>query len=424
MPRYLGFIWGVVDSDDLPLNVNRESLQESKIITVIRKKLVRKAIEMIRSLIKDDEKAVKKAAEKEVEIDADGNVIESEDDDDDDDDDEPVPQRYIGWYEKFSPSIKLGVLEDEANRSKLLKLVRFKSSKSGDEYVSLEQYVANKKDWQEEIYVLAGEDEKKLAKSPFLDSFKEKDVEVLYLTDPIDEYMFGHAKEFDNHKIRHISSEGVKFKDEDQDLVKRREAAYKKQFKPLTKWLKKLFGVNISRVSISKRLGDSAAIVSSGEYGNTANMERIMRAQALQNGQSSASMGAQKVLEINPRHPLVLELLKNCPPEKKDDDDEKFIVSTETVDSARMLFDIATMNGGFSITDPESHSKRVTSYIQKALGVDSLELEAEIDPPIEDEDEDDGPKVEKLGFGDLKDGKINLMDDFDGDLDGIDLDIN
>jgi len=271
---------------------------------------------------------------------------------------------------------------------------------------------------------LAGEDEKKLEKSPFLDTFKEKDVEVLYLTDPIDEYMFQHAREFDNHKIKHISSESVKFKDEDEDLVKRREAAYKKQFKPLTKWLKKLFGVNVSRVVISKRLGDSAAVVSSGEYGNTANMERIMRAQALQHGQSHAGMGAMKILEINPRHPLVLKLLEGCPPEKKDDGDEPFTVSSEVLDSAWMLFDIATMNGGFAVVNPESHTQRVTSYMQQALGVDSLELEAEIDPPIEDEDEDDGPKVEKLGYGDLKDGKINLMEDFDGDLDGIDLDIN
>jgi len=174
--------------------------------------------------------------------------------------------------------------------------------------------------------------------------------------------------------------------------------------------LKKLFGVNISRVVISKRLGDTAAIVSSGEYGNTANMERIMRAQALQHGQSAASMGAMKILEINPRHPLVLKLLEGCPPEKKDDDDEPFTVSSEVLDSAWMLFDIATMNGGFSIINPESHTQRVTTYIQKALGVDSLELEAEIDPPIEDEDEDDdGPKVD-------------LMDGFDG-LDGIDLDM-
>merc|ERR1711862_413719 len=151
-------------------------------------------------------------------------------------------------------------------------------------------------------------------------------------------------------------------------------------------------------------------------------MERIMRAQALQHGQSPGSMGAMKILEINPRHPLVLKLLEGCPPEKKDDDDEPFTVSSEVLDSAWMLFDIATMNGGFSIVNPESHSERVTSYIQQALGVESLELEPEIDPPIEDEDEeDDGPKVEKLGYGDLKDGKINLIEDFDGDLDGIDL---
>merc|ERR1712176_77887 len=364
------------------------------------------------SLIKEDEKAAEKSAEKEVEIDADGTIIETEDEDEDGEDDEEAPQKYIGWYENFSPSIKLGVMEDEANRSKLLKLLRFKSSKSGDDYVSLEDYIENKKDWQDEIYVLAGEDEKKLAKSPFLDTFKQKDVEVLYLLDPIDEYMFQHAREFDNHKIKHISSESVKFKDEDEDLVKRREAAYKKQFKPLTKWLKKLFGMNVSRVVISKRLGESPAIVSSGEYGHTANMERIMRAQALQHGQSPSSMGAMKILEINPRHPLVLKLLEGCPPEKKDEDAEPFTVSPEVLDSAWMLFDIATMNGGFSIINPESHSERVTSYIQQALGVESLELEPEIDPPIEDEDEDEEGSAPNID-----------LSDFDGNFDGIDLDM-
>jgi len=238
--------------------------------------------------------------------------------------------------------------------------------------------------------VLAGDDAKQLSKSPFLASFREKDVEVLYLTDPIDEYMFRQANEFDNHKIKHISSESVKFKDEDEDLVKRREAAYKTQFKPLTKFLKSLIGTAISRVVISKRLGDNAAIVSSGEYGNTANMERIMKAQAMQSGQQmNQGIGAMKILEINPRHPLVLKLLEGMPPTATDDDDEPFVISDDVKNSARMLFDIATMNGGFSITDPEAHTQRVTSYIQKALGVDSLDLEAEIDPPIEDDEDDD-----------------------------------
>lgn len=428
MPRYLGFVWGVVDSDDLPLNVNRETLQESKIITVIRKKLVRKTLEMIRSLIKEDEKAAAEEDEdddeSEAEVDAEGNVKVSEKKKK-----EKKTPRYTGWYEKFSPSIKLGVIEDDANRSKLTKLLRFKSSKSGEDYVSFEQYIENKKDWQDEIYVLAGSDIETMEKSPFLDPFREKDVEVLYLTDPIDEYMFQHVKDFDNHKIIHVSSEGVKFKDEDEDLVKRREKAYKTQFKPLVKWLKKLYGNSISRVVISKRLGKSPAIVSSGEYGYTANMERIMKAQAMQHGQDPRQMGAMKIFEINPRHPLVHKLLDGCPPEKKDDDEE-FTLSPEVIDAAWILHDMAMLNGGFQIHDTEAHSERMVAYVQKTLDVESLDLEPEIDPPIEEEDEDDddsgpGPKVTKLGYGNMgDDGNINLMDEPEGmNLDDLDINI-
>lgn len=428
MPRYLQFIWGVVDSDDLPLNVNRETLQESKIITVIRKKLVRKTLEMIKSLTKpveEDEEDDEGVDTEDVEIDADGMAHIGGDKKKKK---KEPKNRYIEWYEKFSPSIKLGVIEDDANRSKLIKLLRFQSTKSGKKYVSFEDYIENKKDWQDEIYVLAGPDIEKLKKSPFLDPFVDKGVEVLFLTDPVDEYMLQHVKDFDNHKLVHISSESVKFKDEDEDLVKRREKVYKKKFKPLTKWLKKLYGNSISRVTISKRLGSSPAIVSSGEYGYTANMERIMKAQALQHGKNPNFMGAMKIFEINPRHPLVLKLLEGCPPE---DADEKFSVGQETIDAAWILHDMATLNGGFQLSDPAAHTKRMISYVQAQLNVDSLELEEELDPPVEEEEapEDDdgvgGPKVEKLGFGNLgADGKINLMDDYDGNLDDINLDIN
>jgi len=414
MPRYLGFIRGVVDSDDLPLNVNRETLQESKIISVIRKKLIRKTLEMIKSLTKEE-----KSDEEEVEIDADGNVIEVES--------EPKKKesRYIKWYEKFAPSIKLGVIEDEPNRNKLTKLLRFRSSKTGtDSWTSMEEYIENKKDWQDEIYVLAGIDVETVEKSPFLDPFHEKDVEVLYLVDPIDEYMFGHVREFDNHKIVHVSSAGVKFKDEDEDLLKRREKAYNKKFKPLTKWLKSLYKGSVSRVSVSKRLGSAPAIVSSGEYGHSANMERIMRAQAMQHGQDQHSMKAMKILEINPRHPLILKLLEGCPPEKDKDaeDEDEFVVSEETIDSAWVLHDMATLSGGFPLQDPDEHSKRMMKFLQSSLSVESLELEAEIDPPVED-DEPPEIDVQKLGYGNVgPDGGINLMD-FDGDIPDLDISV-
>jgi heat shock protein beta len=288
MPRYLGFIRGVVDSDDLPLNVNRETLQESKIIKVIKKKLVRKALDMIRAFSKEEMPAEEKE-EKEVELDEEGNVVEKEDEDK-----EAKEHPYIEWYKKFNNNLKMGVLEDEANREKIVKLLRFQTSKSDGKWVSLEDYVGNMKDWQKEIFVLAGASVDEVKKSSFLERFDEKDVEVVFLTDPVDEYMIQQIRDFDGKRFQSISSENAKIDDEDADLVKRREKAYKNKFKPLTKWLKKLYGPAVMRVAISKRLGSQPAIVSSSEYGHSANMERIMRAQAYQTG-NDFMMRAMKV---------------------------------------------------------------------------------------------------------------------------------
>ena len=185
-------IFQVVDSDDLPLNVNRETLQESKIIKIIKKKLVRKVVEMIRKLALDSEKKSDDSETKEAEIDADGNVIEVEDEDEDDE-----PNKYIQWYKKFAPSLKMGVIEDDANRGKLSKLLRYHSSKTDgeDDFVSLEQYVGRMKDWQDEIYYFAGQSEEEMESSHFMDKFNEKDVEVLFFTDPIDEYMVQNLRD-------------------------------------------------------------------------------------------------------------------------------------------------------------------------------------------------------------------------------------
>merc|ERR1712176_513793 len=252
MPRYLSFIKGVIDSDDLPLNVNRETLQESKIIKIIKKKLVRKAIELVRKMKNAPMPEEDEDETAEAEIDADGNVIETE---------KPTPEPkvhpYISWYKKFGLSLKMGCIDDSANKDKLQKLLLFKSSKTDgeDDYVSLQDYVDNMKEWQKEIYVFPGESIDILKESSFMDAFLDRDVEVLYLTDAIDEYFLGNVREFDGKKFRDITKEGVKFSDEDEDMAKRRSKVYTETFKPLTKFLKKLYGSDVSRVSISKRLG-------------------------------------------------------------------------------------------------------------------------------------------------------------------------
>ncbi|EED92477.1 heat shock protein Hsp90 [Thalassiosira pseudonana CCMP1335] len=372
MPRYLGFIKGVVDSDDLPLNVNRETLQESKIIKIIKKKLVRKTIDLIQA-----------------ELDADGNVIFKED--------KPkAVHPYITWYKKFGLSLKMGCLDDSANKDKLQKLLRFKSSKTegDDDYVSLQEYVDRMPEWQKEIYVFPGESMKQLKESSFMDAFYDRDVEVLFLTDSIDEYYVQQVREFGGKKYRDITKEGVKFSDEDEDLAKRRNKVYTDKFKPLTKYLKKLFGGDVTKVTISKRLGKAPAIVSASEWGNSANMDRIMRAQAFAHGVAPGeNMMPTGNLELNPRHPFVIKLLESLP------EDEDAEVPSSVKDSAWILFDTATMSGGFPIRDPKKYAARMTRVLKSNLEVDSLTLADEIDPP----EEFDMPDMADFDMADLED---------------------
>ena len=410
LPRYLSFVKGIVDSDELPLNVNRETLQESKILKVIQKKLTRKALDLIREFAKKSADAVKEADEAEISADGDVAVKEGEHKKD-------TVDKYLTWYEKFSANIKYGIIEDEPNRGKLMKLLRFITSKSDGKLVSLAEYVENMKDWQEDIYVLGGASADEITESPLLETFRAKDLEVIYMTETIDEYLVKHARDFDRKKFVDVSGEGVKFKDEDEDLVKRREKAYQKKLKPLTKWLKKLYGSNVLRVQVAKRsLGSMPAVVSSSDFGNSANMDRIMRAQTFQS-ENDMRMSF-KVFEINPRHPLILKLLDESPPEETDGETPTE-PSQDAIDSAMMMHDIAMLNGGYPISDPVAHNKRMTKVLQKQYGLDSLTLEPEIDPPVEDDD----PPEPDIDLDGLNMGDFGGMGGFDmGGMDDLDLD--
>lgn len=401
MPRYLSFVKGVVDSEDLPLNVNRETLQESKIIKIIKKKLVRKTIELISKMSKEKMPEADDEVD-EAEIDADGNAIPS---------DEDKPQKihpYLEWYKKFGLSIKMGCIDDSANKDKLQKLLRFKSSKTEgeDEFVSLKEYVDRMKDWQKEIYVFPGESISALKDSSFMDAFEDRNVEVLYLTDALDEYFIGNVREFDGHKYRDITKDGVKFDDEDEDLAKRRQKVYTEKFKPLTKFLKQLFGSDVSRVSISKRLGRAPAVVSSNEWGNSANMDRIQRAQAFAHG---VSPGENKIptgiLELNPRHQFVISLLDSLPEDAEED------VTQSVKDNAWILLDMATMGGGFPIRDTKKYAARMTRVLKSNLDVESLTLADEIEPP-EEADEPDEPEMD---MPDMEHFDMSQFEDMDLD---------
>lgn len=377
LPKYLNFLKGVVDSDDLPLNVSRETLQQHKILKVMGKKLVRKALEMLRKLATEGKT----------------NVSGDDDEDEAENDTPAVPlddpeHPYIKFWENFGKSIKMGVMEDTPNRSKLAKLLRFKSSTSDDKWVSLEAYVENMHDWQKEIYYLAGMSTEEVSKSPFLESARKKNVEVLYLVDPVDEYVFQHVSEFEGVKLQSLSKEGIKFGDEDEATVKRRTKAYKESFKDLTKYLKDLLSGKVSKVSVSQRVVDSPAVIVTGQFGHTANMERVMRAQTMANGDSMRSMSAQKTLELNPRHPIIVALkdLVEASPDEQD-----------TKDTAMLVFDTALLSSGFLQDDLEDFTQRMYRSVGKSLSVDSFDLVEEME--LEEEDEEAEAEAEG-DFGD------------------------
>lgn len=337
MPRYLNFIKGVVDSDDLPLNVSRETLQQHKVLKVMAKKLVRKALEMLRKLAQDGKNKNK-----------DEDAEKASDDGEDKASDalaDAKDSKYIEFWKVFGKNIKLGVIEDSSNRSKLakvracvcrvcavlavgvpnarlvllffaLQLLRFQSSKTdADSYTSLDQYVANMKEWQKNIFYIAGENIEAVKSSAFLERFKEKDVEVLFLTDPIDEYAIQNLSQFDGKTLQSITKENVKFGDEVK-TDKKRDEVYTENFKPLVTFLTETYGSKVEKVAVSNRLSSSPCILSTSQYGYSANMERIMRAQAFADPSKAQHMVSKKTMEINPRHPIIVELLQRVGDEK------------------------------------------------------------------------------------------------------------
>lgn len=350
LPRYLNFLRGVVDSDDLPLNVSRETLQQHKILKVMGKKLVRKALEMLRKL---------------------SNVATEEGED---------FSPYIKFWNTFGKSVKMGVVEDGANRSKLAKLLRYKTSKSEGEFKSFDEYIGEIPEWQSDIYFLAGESMEAILKSPFLEVATRKGIEVLLLDEPIDEYVMQHLGEFDGHKLQSLSKEGLKFGDEDEDVVKERTKVYKESFRPLTKYLKELFTGKVGKVTVSQRVEATPCVIVTGAYGNTANMERIMRAQTFADPTAMQQMSASRTLELNPRHPIIVELNKlvEASPEEE-----------TTKDLAWLMYDTALLSSGFNQQDTEQFSARMHRTIAKTLKVDSMELAEEIEVELEEEEEED-----------------------------------
>ena len=360
LPKYLSFIKGIVDSDTLPLNVSRETLQQHTSLKTIKKKLVRKALDMIRKLAE-----------------------EGQDDDDDeeaavaaDDSADEEETKYDKFWKNYGKAIKLGVIEDASNRTRLAKLMRFYTSKSPTKLVSLEQYVERMKPGQKSIYYLAGESREALEKSPFLEKLLHKDLEVIYFTDPIDEYTMQNLTEFDDFKFSNASKEDLKFGD-DTDAAKARLKKVKEEFKDFIKWWKEILpSEDVEAVKISNRLVTTPCSVVTSKYGWSANMERIMKAQALSDDGRMAYMRGRKTLEINPGHPII-KTLKEKSEDDADDEDTKR--------TALIMYETALLESGFMFEEPKGFAGRLFDMVRRDLGV---EADAEVEEPDVDAEPD------------------------------------
>ncbi|TDH70900.1 hypothetical protein CCR75_008557 [Bremia lactucae] len=413
LPRYLNFIAGVVDSDDLPINVSRETLQENKILRVIRKKLVRKILEMLRKLSENDGEYGEEEDDETEVIDPSAEVdfktseesvkdakIEVEEEK------EKENATYNKFWEQFGKNIKLGIIDDAANRGKLVKLLRFVSSGSDGKWTSLEQYVDRMKDWQGSIYYIAADNAEACEKSPFMEKMRAKGLEVLYFVDALDEYVVSHISEFDGKKLVSIAKEGVKFGDDDESLIQKRDQLYADKFLALTTSLKALYGDKISRVTMSQRVVDSPAVMVTSQWGYSANMQRIMKAQTFSNGDKNSPMygTASAILELNPRHPIVCKLH-----ELMVNDSQK----EETKDLAWLLYDTALVNSGFDMSDTSQFSARVHRVMRSVMGIDSFELEPEIEVPEEEKDVEEVDNLDKAENSPSLDAEIYAEADDD-----------
>ncbi|XP_047472143.1 heat shock protein HSP 90-alpha [Penaeus chinensis] len=347
IPEYLNFINGVVDSEDLPLNISREMLQQNKILKVIRKNLVKKTLELFEEIVDDKES-------------------------------------YKKFYENFSKNLKLGIHEDSTNRKKLAEFLRYHTSASGDEMSSLKEYVSRMKDNQKHIYFITGETREQVQNSAFVERVKKRGFEVIYMTEPIDEYCVQQLKEYDGKQLVSVTKEGLELPEDEEEKKKYEEQ--KTKFENLCKVMKDILDKRVEKVVVSNRLVTSPCCIVTSQYGWTANMERIMKAQALRDTSTMGYMAAKKHLEINPDHSIIETLRQKADADKND---------KSVKDLVMLLFESSLLSSGFSLEDPGVHASRIYRMIKLGLGIDEEDapmeeaetLEEDM-PPLEGDDED------------------------------------
>ncbi|KAK8723830.1 hypothetical protein OTU49_011565 [Cherax quadricarinatus] len=355
IPEYLNFITGVVDSEDLPLNISREMLQQNKILKVIRKNLVKKAMELFEELMEDKDSFKK-------------------------------------FYENFSKNIKLGIHEDSTNRKKLAEFLRFYTSASGDEMSSLKDYVSRMKENQKQIYYITGESRDAVANSAFVERVKKRGFEIIYMIDPIDEYCIQQLKEYDGKQLVSVTKEGLELPDDEEEKKKLEEQ--KQKLENLCKVIKDILDKRVEKVVVSNRLVTSPCCIVTSQYGWTANMERIMKAQALRDTSTMGYMAAKKHLEINPDHSIIETLRQRADADKND---------KSVKDLVMLLFETSLLASGFNLEDPGVHAARIYRMINLGLGIeddDTLNIPEDTNPlddmpPLEG-DEEDASRMEEV----------------------------
>lgn len=329
MPEYLNFFKGVVDSEDLPLNISREMLQQSKVLKVIRKNLVKKCVELIGDLAQDKD-------------------------------------NYKKFYDQFSRNIKLGIHEDSTNRSKLADFLRYHTSTSSEEPCTFKDYVSRMAENQKDIYYITGENKDIVSNSAFVERAKKRGLEVIYMTEPIDEYVVTQLKEYDGKKLVSVTKEGLELPENEEEKKRFEEA--KSKYEALCKAMKEILESRVEKVVVSNRLVDSPCCIVTSQYGWTANMERIMKAQCLRDTSTMGYMAAKKHLEVNTDHPIVQSLNSKVTADKND---------KSVKDLTVLLYETALLASGFSLEDPSQHASRIYRMVKLGLGLDDDEEPAE-----------------------------------------------
>jgi molecular chaperone HtpG len=356
IPEYLNFVKGVVDSEDLPLNISRETLQQSKILKVIRKNIVKKCLELFAEISENKE-------------------------------------NYKTFYEQFGRNIKLGIHEDSTNRTKVANLLRyFSSHDGGEERTTLADYVTRMKDNQKDIYFITGESVDIVKNSAFVERVVKRGFEVLYMCEPIDEYCVQQLREYDGKNLVSVTKEGLELPEDEEEKKKFEET--KAKFNNTCEVMKNILDKKVEKVVVSNRMVSSPCCIVTSQYGWSANMERIMKAQALKDTSAMGYMAAKKHMEINPDHPIV-EIMRTKAEADKNDKSLKDLVW--------LLYETALLTSGFSLDDPQVHASRIHRMIKMGLGLDGDDdvvdnADEEDMPALEDDaaDEDDTSRMEEV----------------------------